>query len=100
MGAIGRTNNVIGTRVGSYDVKIVFALQSLTDDVKMEETEEPNAVTKAKDLRRFRFINKSCIVELKFFECLLKSWILFGGGGEEAGKYKGLNLLLARKRFG
>ena len=78
------------------EVEVELSLETLLDDLHMEETEEANAEAKAKGHRGLGRPDERWIVDVELLEGVAKVLVLFVVHREESGVDHGLRLAIAR----
>jgi len=77
----------------------MLALDTLLDDLHMEQTEEAAAETEIERFGSFGFVDQSCIIQLQFFKRILEIAIILPFGGIDTGIDHGFCLTVAGKRL-
>ena len=86
-------------RRGSDQVEIVFTLQTLLNDLHVQQAEEAAAEAEAQRGRTFRLVEQRGVVEAQFAQRVAESFIIIGAHREQAGIHLRFHLLKARQRF-
>ena len=98
-GAVRLVNMIYNAGSRRDDIKAIFALKTLQDNLHMKESQEAAAEAKAKCKRRLRFIGKARVGELEFLQSILQVRILRGVLRINPRIDHGLCLLVAGKRL-
>ena len=82
------------------EIQIEFPLQPLLDDLHVEQTQEAAAQTEAQRRGGFRLIGEAAVVEAQLLHGVAQVLEIVAGGGEDARKHDGLDLLEALQHLG
>src|SRR5690606_998159 len=86
-------------RCGSDQVQVVFALETLLDDLHMQHAEEADAEAEAKGIGAFRLVLQRSIVEGQLLQCIAEIFEVIRADREQAGIDLWLDPLEARQHF-
>ena len=87
------------TRRCRYQIQVVLTLQTLLNDLQMEQSEEAAAKAKSQRSRCFRLILKRRVIELQLFQRVAQIAVARSIRRIQAAVYHGLYLFIAGKRI-
>ena len=99
-GAVGQGQTIADAGRGGDEVEVELALQTLGDDLHVEQTEEAAAEAKAQRGTGFQLKGQGGVVELQLFQRVLQIGVLCAVGGVDAAEDHGLDLTVAGQSLG
>ena len=97
--AVGQGQAVAHAGGGGDDVQIELPLQTLGDDLHVQQTQETAAEAEAQRGAGLQLKGQGGIVQLQFFQRVLQVGVLGTVGGVDAAEHHGLDLTVAGQRF-
>src|SRR5207245_2135061 len=98
-GAIQGDHSVLHGRRRRYESHVVLSLESLLDDLEMQQAEETGTKTEAQSLRGLGLVEERGVVEPELLERVLELRIVLGVRGIEAREDHRLRRTVARQRL-
>ena len=98
--AVSLVHVVVDRRARGDQVQIELALQTLLDDLHVQEAQEAHAEAKAQRHRRLGLPYQRRIVDVQLVESVAEVLVIFIVDGEQARVDHGLGLAIARQRLG
>ena len=93
--AVGKINLINNGRNGCDKVKIIFPVESLLNNLKVEQTEKSASESKSESTRGFGFIRKRCVIKLQLFKSVTKNLIIGAVGRIKSAVNHGIYLTVA-----
>src|SRR5581483_2978680 len=97
--AVGLVDLVADAGSGGDEIEIEFALQSLLNDLHVEQAEKAAAEAKSQGHGTFRLEKERSVVQAEFFESFAELGVLVRVDGVKAGKNHGLDVFKAGQRL-
>ena len=99
-GAVGQGQPVADAGGGGDDVEVKLPLQTLGDDLHVEQAEETAAETEAQSRTGLQLKGQGGVVQLQLFQRVLQIGVLGTVGGVDAAEHHGLDLTVAGQSLG
>ncbi len=97
--AVGLAHAILHAGSGCQKIEVELPLQTLLDDLHMQQAQKADAESKAQSVTRLRVVDKRRVVELQLVECVAQVGILVAVDGIEPGEHHGLHFSVAGKRL-